>query len=135
MGAKARRSYLYSSMPGTPFTGRGQHRGVIASDGRTRAAQHLKRVRKALFEELAQQDGREPSAKMCALIERAAFLDLRCSLFEQKLLDGTYTELDSRTHCAAINTQRRLFSALGLRNEPAFARLMRRRKPSSVEAA
>lgn len=101
---------------------RGQRRGILRVDGRTKAGRQLRATRKALLDHL----GPNASAPQLALAERAAFLELRATLFDQKIVDGTFTELDGKTYYALIGALRRCYAAIGLqRPAPAFAALMR----------
>jgi hypothetical protein len=107
--------------PGTKS--RGQRRGIVRCDMRTRAGRLLKRTRAALLEHV----GPNATAAQLSLCERIAFLELRAALFDQKIVDGTFTECDSKTYYAMIGAIRRCYAALGLnRPAPKFAELLRK---------
>ena len=84
-------------------------------DRRTREARLLKQMR----QELSQHLGGNPTPMQRALIERAAMLQLRCAKFDEKIIDGTFSEYDSKVFLAFSNSLTRTMKALGL--EPAAA--------------
>jgi len=110
---------------------RGQRRGIVRVDGRTKEGRLLKNTRAGLLEHL----GPDATIPQKALIERIAWLELRSALFDQKQIEGTFTEYDSKQHLALINALRRLYGSLGLgRPVPKFAQLLKR-QPKQPEAA
>ena len=84
-------------------------------DKRTREARLLKQMRTELTRHL----GGQLSPPQRVLVERAAILQLRCAKFDQKILDGTFSEYDSKVFLAFSNSLTRTLKALGL--EPATA--------------
>ena len=103
---------------------RGQKRGVVRVDGRTVHGRLLKNTRAALLEHL----GPGVTIPQKAIIERIAWLELRCALFDQKQIDGTFTQYDADQHLALINALRRLYGSLGTgRPGPKFASLLKKR--------
>jgi hypothetical protein len=114
---------------------RGQKRGLVRVDGRTVAGRLLKHTRKALLDHVGGPNAASTVQK--ALIERCAWLELRCALFDQKQIEGTFTNYDSATHLALIGSLRRLYQTLGIEKPRAsFASLLgstrRGRKPSEA---
>ena len=84
--------------------------GAVAKiDGRSREAQFLKRRRA----ELIAHCGGAPTAPQRALIERAAWLSLRCAQLDEKLAAGELTEHDTRAVLAWSNTLTKTLKALG----------------------
>jgi hypothetical protein len=55
-------------------------------DMRTREGRLLKQMRTTI----AAQLGGEPTTMQIALIERAAWLQLRCAVLDQRIIDGNY---------------------------------------------
>ena len=109
---------------------RGQRRGVVRCDMRTRHGQLLKRTRQALLDHV----GADATAAQLSMCERIAFLELRAALFDQKIVDGTFTALDSSTYYALVGAMRRCYAAIGLdRPAPKFVALLKR--PPTPEAA
>jgi hypothetical protein len=54
-----------------------------------------------------------------AMIERCAMLQLRCAALDRKILDGTFSEYDSKVYLAFSNSLVRTLKALGI--QPAAA--------------
>ena len=84
-------------------------------DGRTREARLLRQTRVALFNHLGGEN--RLTAPQRALVERAAMLQLRLSIFDAKVLDGTFSDYDAKVYLAFSNSLTRTMTALGL--EPA----------------
>jgi hypothetical protein len=85
-------------------------------DMRTREGRLLKQIRAKLTEQV----GGSPSYGQQALIERLAWLQLRCAALDQRILDGSFTEYDSKTYLAWCSTLARLMARLdGAAPEPA----------------
>ncbi|HVC52761.1 MAG TPA: hypothetical protein VND87_12125 [Stellaceae bacterium] len=81
-------------------------------DGRTREARLLQETRDALIEHV----GGSPSATQRALIERAAWLQLRVAQLDVRIAEGaTFSDHDSRTYLAWSNSLGRTLAALGLK--------------------
>jgi hypothetical protein len=53
------------------------------------------------------------------LIERACMLQLRCATLDRKIIDGSFSDYDSKTYLAFSNSLARTLKALGI--EPAAA--------------
>ena len=87
-------------------------------DGRTREARLLKQMRAALFAHLGGEARLTPPRR--ALVERAAMLQLRLATLDAKILDGGFTDHDSRAYLAWNNSLVRLLGQLGL--EPAASK-------------
>jgi len=101
---------------------RGQRRGIVRCDGRSRAGRLLKHPRKALCDHL----GPHASTAQLAIVEHIAFLELRAALLSQKIIDGTYTNYDSSTHYALIGALRRCYREIGIESPtPKLAELLR----------
>jgi hypothetical protein len=84
---------------------------LIQPDGRTREARLLRSMRKALIEQLGGADRLLPTQRV--LIERAVTLQLRCSMLDQRIIDGTFTGYDNNSYIAFCNALRRTMQALG----------------------
>jgi hypothetical protein len=69
---------------------------------------------------LLEHVGGSPTVAQAAIIERACWVNLRCSMMDAKVATGDFTEQDSNVYLAWANTLRRLLDALGL--EPAAAK-------------
>jgi hypothetical protein len=105
-----------------PAKSRGQRRGIVRVDGRTREGILLKKTRKALLDFL----GPNITPPQRAICERIAWLELRCAVFDAKQIDGTFTHYDSATHLALIGGLRRLYREIGFNSPaPKFADLMK----------
>jgi len=87
-------------------------------DGRSREARLLKQMREALIRHLGGEDKLSPPQRV--LCERAAMLQLRCAVLDEKIVDGTFSEYDAKTYLAFSNSLTRTMTALGL--EPAAPR-------------
>lgn len=83
---------------------------LVRLDGRTQVAKLVDEYRARLSEHV----GGSPTITQAALIERAAFVHLRCALLDAKIVEGTFSEQDSRCYLAAVNTERRILAQLGL---------------------
>src|SRR5271167_605685 len=79
-------------------------------DGRTKEARILKSMRRELTALL----GHQPNAGELALIERLAWLQLRVSVLDQRLLDGKFTQFDASVYNAHVNSLSRLLVKLGV---------------------
>ena len=103
--------------------GRGQKRGILRVDGRTRAGRLLKAVRAALLAHV----GADVTIVQKSLIERIAWLELRCVLLDQKQIEGQFSDYDAKTYLAEVGALRRCYSALGIhRPTPRFAELLKK---------
>jgi hypothetical protein len=79
-------------------------------DGRSKEALFLRRFKADLYEQL----GGEQPAGVRALVERAAWLALRCSQFDEKIVAGTLTEHDSKQLLSWTGHLSRLLKTLGV---------------------
>lgn len=79
-------------------------------DGRTREARILKSMRKELTALL----GHKPNAGELAMIERLAWLQLRISALDRRLLDGKFSEFDASVYNAHVNSFGRGLEKLGV---------------------
>jgi hypothetical protein len=79
-------------------------------DGRTREARLLKQVRQELTKHL----GGKLTAPQRALVERVAYLQLRCAVLDRRIIDGSFSDFDSKQYLAFSNSLRRALSSLGL---------------------
>jgi hypothetical protein len=79
-------------------------------DGRSREGRLLRSVR----DELTRQIG-NPSPAQKALIERAAWLSLRMAQLDARMLNGGFTDFDSKQYLAWSNGLTRLLRSLGLK--------------------
>jgi hypothetical protein len=103
----------------------GQRRGIVKCDGRSPEGRILKNARRTLLDHVGGADVATPVQK--SLIERAAMLELRAAMLDQKVIDGTFTDYDGKTYNAIINSLTRVYKVLGIgRPKPGFADLMRR---------
>ena len=84
-------------------------------DGRSREGRLLKQMR----QELTRHLGGSLSATQRVLVERAAMLQLRCAVLDEKILDGSFSEYDSKTFLAFSNSLCRTLVALGLKSAAA----------------
>jgi hypothetical protein len=68
------------------------------------------------------------TARQRVLVERAAYLQLRCAVLDKRIADGTFTDYDSKTYLAFSNSLRRAMEALGLERviepQPTLADIM-----------
>jgi hypothetical protein len=85
-------------------------------DGRTFEA----RLHRKFRTELIAHVGGAPSIAQAAIIERAAWVQLRLAMMDSKVATGDFTEQDSHVYLSWANTLGRLLSRLGL--EPAAAK-------------
>jgi hypothetical protein len=79
-------------------------------DGRTREGRLLAQMRRVLIEQV----GGDPTPPQRILIERAAYLQLRCAKLDSRLIDGTFTQYDNASYIAFCNALRRALVSLGL---------------------
>ena len=79
-------------------------------DGRTKEARILKSMRK----ELSALLGHMPNAGELALIERLAWLQLRLSVLDRRLLDGEFSRFDASVYNAHCNSFARGLANLGI---------------------
>jgi hypothetical protein len=77
-------------------------------DMRTREGRLLKQMRARLTEQV----GGSPNWAQQALIERAAWLQLRCAALDQRILDGTFTQNDSNCYLAWTASLARMLARL-----------------------
>src|ERR1700730_10043545 len=104
----------------------GQRRGIVRCDGRSPEGRILKLARRNLLDHIGGADVATPIQK--SLIERAAMLELRAAMLDQKVIDGSFTDYDGKTYNAVINSLTRVYKVLGIgRPKPEFADLMKRR--------
>jgi len=89
-------------------------------DGRTFEA----RLHRKFRAELIAHVGGAPSIAQAAIVERAAWVQLRLAMMDSKVASGDFTEQDSHVYLAWANTLGRLLARLGL--EPQAA------KPPSI---
>jgi hypothetical protein len=107
-----------------PSKHRGCKLGLVKVDGRTLEARLLKYTRQALLDHV----GPNPTTLQLSLIERAAWLELKCALFDKRTIEGTFTEADSAIFLATIGGLRRIYKELGIeRAGPKFADLLQKR--------
>ena len=81
----------------------------------------MRQVRKDLIAHL----GGNPSVTQRVMIDRAAWLSLRIALLDAKILDGSFTEHDSRTYLAWSGHLSRLMRDLGLKGAAQTPRSLR----------
>jgi hypothetical protein len=104
----------------------GQRRGIVKCDGRSPEGRILKNARRTLLEHIGGHEVATPVQK--SLIERAAMLELRAAMLDQKVIAGTFTDYDGKTYNAVINSLTRVYKVLGVeRPQPKFAHLMKRK--------
>jgi hypothetical protein len=78
-------------------------------DMRSKEGRLLKQVKTKLLQQL----GHQATASQYALIERIAWLALRCATLDKKIADGTFTNFDSNVYLAWNNSLRRNLIAFG----------------------
>lgn len=93
---------------------------VQGLDQRTREGRLMRQVRKDLTNHL----GGNPSVTQRVMIDRAAWLSLRIALLDAKILDGSFTEHDSRTYLAWSGHLSRLMRDLGLKGAKPAAKTL-----------
>jgi len=107
----------------------GQRRGLVKADGRSIEGRILRDARKALLDFV----GPDATPIQKSLIERAAMLELRAAMLDQKIIDGTFTEYDSKVYNAIVNSIARVYRTLGIeRPRPEFSRLWRPKKKAQA---
>jgi hypothetical protein len=79
-------------------------------DGRKKEARILKATRKELLGLL----GHKPNGAELALVEQIAWLQLRLSTMNQRLVEGSYTHFDANVYNAHVNSLARCLSRLGV---------------------
>jgi hypothetical protein len=108
-----------------PSKHRGCKLGIVTIDGRTLESRLLKYTRQALLDHL----GHNPTVPQLSLVERIAWLELKCALFDKRMADGTFTESDNDVFLAVVNSLRRLYATLGLEKPgPKFSELLPKRR-------
>jgi hypothetical protein len=81
-------------------------------DGRSKEGRLLSQMRRALIAHLGGEA--RLSDPQRAMVERAAMLQLRCAVLDRKILDGTFSEYDSKVYLAFSNSLTRTLARLGL---------------------
>ena len=81
-------------------------------DGRSKRGRVLNATRRALAAHLGGED--RLTAPQRALVQRCAMLQLRLAVLDERILDGTFTEYDSKVYLAFSNSLTRTLVALGL---------------------
>jgi hypothetical protein len=101
-----------------------QKRGLRVVDGRGPEAAFLRRVTKHLVEHIGIDRITIPQR---ALISKIAWIELRCTMLDRKLIDSRETPYDVDTYLAHAKALKLLYQALGL-NRPtkSFAELMQK---------
>jgi hypothetical protein len=102
-----------------------QTRGLPKIDGRTRAG----RVAKAFRQDLINHVGGDPDIIQREIIERCVFLQLKCSLMDQKIAGGKDTEYDSKTYLAWSASLQRALLKLGYQES---MEIMRKRAETNL---
>ena len=125
MPGKARPVYLYSLLDPSPGHSAGQRRGIVRVDMRSKHGRLLKTIRKEILAHLTAQGG-EPTIIQRSLAERAAQLELKLAMYDEKQLAGTFSDYDSKVYFAAVGSLRRLYKEIGLaKPSPGFAKLLK----------
>ncbi|MGH2506093.1 MAG: hypothetical protein ACRDHZ_01520 [Ktedonobacteraceae bacterium] len=83
-------------------------------DGRSHEGRFLRAARHALIRQL----GGNVTPAQATMVERIAWLQLRCSMLDEKIVSGNFTEHDSRQYLAWSNTLRKTLVALNLELHP-----------------
>ncbi len=86
-------------------------------DGRTKQGRLLQQMRSELIRLLP---GGQANAAQRALVERCAMLQLRISALDQRIVEGDFTEYDSKVYLAFSNSLGRTLARLGVL-DPAVA--------------
>jgi hypothetical protein len=79
-------------------------------DGRTFEGRMMRKVRRELAEQLGGEDKLTPSQRL--LIQRAAWLQLRCATLDARIVTGEFTSYDQASYAAFCNGLRRCLEAL-----------------------
>ena len=109
--------------------GRGQRRGIVKVDGRSPEGRILKNARLTLLEFV----GPDATPIQRSLIERAAMLELRAAMLDAKIVNGSFTEYDSKVYNAIVNSISRVYRTLGIeRPRPEFSKLWRSKKNAAA---
>jgi hypothetical protein len=85
-------------------------------DMRSREGRLLKQMREALVAHLGGEA--RLTAPQRAILERCVMLQLRVAALDQKIVDGTFSEYDSKVYLAFSNSLTRSLTALGLEPAP-----------------
>jgi hypothetical protein len=108
-----------------PSKHRGAKLGIVRLDGRTLEARLLRYTRQALLDHL----GPNPTVPQLAIVERIAWLELKCAMFDKRTAEGTFTKADNVVFLAVIGSLRRLYKELGLEKPgPKFSELLPKRR-------
>src|SRR5262245_41968949 len=97
-------------------------------DRRSREGRLLTQARDALFGQLGGETNITPAQRF--LVERASMLQLRVATLDRKIIDGSFSEYDSKTYLAFSNSLTRTLRTLGL--EPATAEVARRESLADI---
>jgi hypothetical protein len=80
-------------------------------DGRTKEARLLAKVR----DDLIRHVGGQPTVTQRHVIERVAWLSLRCALLDRKMATGSFSPHDNREFLACSGALTRLLTKLGFK--------------------
>jgi len=95
---------------------------------RTKEGRLLKRVRQGILDHVTGNGATEPTFVQLSLAERAAQIELRLALFDQKRMAGEFTRYDNDVYMAEVGGLRRLYKEIGIgRATPSFAKLLRKK--------
>ena len=107
-----------------------QVRGIAHVDARTRLGRVAKRFREDL---IAHCGGPEViNVVQRELVERCVFLQIKASLLDKKIVDGEFTEYDSKVYCAIVGNLSRALLRLGYRES---VEIMRKRTEGQLMQA
>ena len=71
-------------------------------------------------------EGQTPTLVQMSLAERCALIELKIQMLDQKVVEKTFTEYNSKVYFAAVGALRRLYQQIGINKpEPRFASLLK----------
>ena len=107
-----------------------QVRGIAHVDARTRLGRVAKKFREDL---IAHCGGPEViNVVQRELVERCVFLQIKASLLDKKIVDGGFTEYDSKTYCSIVGNLSRALLRLGYKES---VEIMRKRTEGQLMQA
>jgi hypothetical protein len=103
-----------------------QVRGIAQVDGRTRLGKVAKKFRADL---IAHCGGPEQiNVVQRELVERCVFLQIKASLLDKKIVDGLFTDYDSKVYCSIVANLSRALLRLGYKESVEIMRMRTERQ-------
>ena len=100
-----------------------QKRGLRVLDGNSPEAHFIRRCTKRLIEDHFNGNVTTPQR---ALISKIAWIELRCTLLDAKLIDSRETPYDADVYLSHANALKRMYQGLGIEKpKKSFADLMK----------